>query len=58
MTVEDCESVSRMWRRCSMSRTRSGCLCTGGQLARLDRPLTRIEDYERFNGELAKITLR
>jgi ribosome maturation factor RimP len=24
----------------------------------IDRPLTRLEDYDRFNGELAKITLR
>jgi len=24
----------------------------------IDRPLTRIEDFNRFNGELAKITLR
>ena len=24
----------------------------------IDRPLTRLTDYERFQGELAKITLR
>ena len=59
MTVEDCETVSRHVAALLDVEDPIGvAYVLEVSSPGLDRPLTRIEDYERFNGELAKITLR
>ncbi len=59
MTVEDCESVSRhVAALLDVEDPISDAYTLEVSSPGLDRPLTRIEDYDRFAGELAKITLR
>ena len=59
MTVEDCETVSRhVAVLLDVEDPIGDAYVLEVSSPGLDRPLTRIEDYERFNGELAKITLR
>ncbi len=59
MTVEDCQMISR---HISVLLDVDDPIATAYVLEvsspGIDRPLTRIEDFNRFNGELAKITLR
>ena len=59
MTVEDCQVLSR---HISTLLDVDDPIATAYVLEvsspGIDRPLTRVEDFERFNGELAKITLR
>lgn len=58
MTVEDCETVSRhVAALLDVEDPIGDAYVLEVSSPGLDRPLTRIEDYERFNGELAKITL-
>ena len=59
MTVDDCETVSRhVAALLDVEDPIGDAYVLEVSSPGLDRPLTRIEDYERFNGELAKITLR
>lgn len=59
MTVEDCETVSRhVAALLDVEDPIGDAYVLEVSSPGLDRPLTRIEDYERFNGELAKINLR
>ena len=59
MTVEDCETVSRhVAALLDVEDPIGDAYVLEVSSPGLDRPLTRIEDYERFNGELAKISLR
>ena len=59
MTVEDCETVSRhVAALLDVEDPIGDAYVLEVSSPGLDRPLTRIEDYERVNGELAKITLR
>ncbi len=59
MTVEDCESVSRhVAALLDVEDPISDAYTLEVSSPGIDRPLTRVEDYERFAGELAKITLR
>ena len=59
MTVEDCETVSRhVAALLDVEDPIGDAYVLEVSSPGLDRPLTRIEDFERFNGELAKITLR
>ena len=59
MTVEDCETLSRhVAALLDVEDPIGDAYVLEVSSPGLDRPLTRIEDYERFNGELAKITLR
>ena len=59
MTVEDCETVSRhVAALLDVEDPIGDAYVLEVSSPGLDRPLTRIKDYERFNGELAKITLR
>ena len=59
MTVEDCETVSRhVAALLDVEDPIGDAYVLEVSSPGLDRPLTRIEDYKRFNGELAKITLR
>jgi len=59
MTVEDCESLSRhVAALLDVEDPISDAYTLEVSSPGIDRPLTRIEDYERFAGELAKITLR
>ena len=59
MTVEDCQMISR---HVSALLDVEDPISSGYVLEvsspGIDRPLTRLNDYERFQGELAKITLR
>ena len=59
MSVEDCQMLSR---RISVLLDVDDPIAAPFILEvsspGMDRPLTRIEDFNRFNGELAKITLR
>ena len=59
MTVEDCQMLSR---HISVLLDVDDPIASPYVLEvsspGIDRPLTRIEDFNRFNGELAKITLR
>ena len=59
MTVEDCQMLSR---HISVLLDVDDPIASAYTLEvsspGIDRPLTRIEDFRRFNGELAKITLR
>ena len=59
MTVEDCEKISRhVATLLDVDDPISAAYVLEISSPGLDRPLTRIEDFERFSGELAKITLR
>ena len=59
MTVDDCQILSR---HISVVLDVDDPIASAYVLEvsspGIDRPLTRIEDFNRFNGELAKITLR
>ncbi|MEC8309435.1 MAG: ribosome maturation factor RimP [Pseudomonadota bacterium] len=59
MTVEDCEQLSRhVAALLDVEDPISGAYTLEVSSPGIDRPLTRVEDYERFAGELAKISLR
>ena len=59
MTVEDCEKISRhVATLLDVDDPISSAYVLEVSSPGVDRPLTRIEDFERFSGELAKITLR
>lgn len=59
MTVEDCEAISRhIAALLDVEDPIGDAYVLEVSSPGIDRPLTRIEDYKRFNGELAKITLR
>ncbi len=59
MTVEDCEKISRhVATLLDVDDPISSAYMLEISSPGIDRPLTRIEDYDRFAGELAKITLR
>ena len=59
MTVEDCATLSRhVAALLDVEDPISDAYTLEVSSPGIDRPLTRIEDYERFSGELAKITLR
>ena len=59
MTVEDCEMLSRhVAALLDVEDPISDAYTLEVSSPGIDRPLTRIEDYDRFDGELAKITLR
>ena len=59
MTVEDCQMLSR---HISVLLDVDDPIASAYNLEvsspGIDRPLTRIDDFNRFNGELAKVTLR
>jgi len=59
MTVEDCELLSRhIATLLDVDDPISSAYILEVSSPGIDRPLTRIEDFENFEGELAKITLR
>lgn len=59
MTVEDCEILSRhISTLLDVDDPIASSYVLEVSSPGIDRPLTRIEDFDRFNGELAKITLR
>ena len=59
MTVEDCEKISRhVATLLDVDDPISSAYVLEVSSPGIDRPLTRVEDFERFSGELAKITLR
>lgn len=59
MTVEDCEKISRhVATLLDVEDPIGSAYVLEVSSPGVDRPLTRIEDFERFSGELAKITLR
>ena len=59
MTVEDCEAISRhIAALLDVEDPIGDAYVLEVSSPGIDRPLTRIEDYTRFNGELAKITLK
>lgn len=59
MTVEDCEKISRhVATLLDVDDPISSAYVLEVSSPGIDRPLTRIEDFERFSGGLAKITLR
>merc|ERR1711904_311106 len=59
MTVEDCEAISRhIAALLDVEDPISSAYVLEVSSPGIDRPLTRLSDYARFNGELAKITLR
>jgi ribosome maturation factor RimP len=59
MTVEDCEQLSRhIAALLDVDDPISSAYTLEISSPGIDRPLTRIEDYDRFGGELAKLTLR
>ena len=59
MTVEDCEILSRhISALLDVEDPIASAYVLEVSSPGIDRPLTRIEDFDRFNGELAKITLR
>ena len=59
MTVEDCEKISRhVATLLDVDDPISSAYVLEVSSPGVDRPLTRVEDFERFSGELAKITLR
>ena len=59
MTVEDCEILSRhISVLLDVDDPIAAAYVLEVSSPGIDRPLTRIEDFNRFNGELAKITLR
>ena len=59
MTVEDCEQLSRhIAALLDVDDPISSAYTLEISSPGIDRPLTRIEDYDRFAGELVKLTLR
>ena len=59
MTVEDCQMISRhVSALLDVEDLISNAYVLEVSSPGIDRPLTRLTDYERFQGELAKITLR
>ena len=59
MTVEDCQMLSRhISVLLDVDDPIASAYFLEVSSPGIDRPLTRIEDFNRFNGELAKITLR
>ena len=59
MTVEDCQMISRhVSALLDVEDPISGSYVLEVSSPGIDRPLTRLTDYERFQGELVKITLR
>lgn len=59
MTVEDCETLSRnISALLEVEDPIASAYTLEVSSPGIDRPLTRLEDYTRFSGELAKITLR
>ena len=59
MTVEDCEQLSRhVAALLDVDDPIASAYTLEVSSPGIDRPLTRIEDYDRFAGELAKLTLR
>ena len=59
MTVEDCQLISRhVSVLLDVEDPISSAYVLEVSSPGIDRPLTRLSDYARFNGELAKITLR
>ena len=59
MTVEDCEKISRhVATLLDVEDPIGSAYVLEVSSPGVDRPLTRVEDFERFSGELAKITLR
>ena len=59
MTVEDCQTISRhVAVLLDVEDPISSPYVLEVSSPGIDRPLTRLSDYERFQGELAKITLR
>ena len=59
MTVEDCQMISRhVSALLDVEDPISGSYVLEISSPGIDRPLTRLTDYERFQGELVKITLR
>ena len=59
MTVEDCQIISRhVSTLLDVEDPISSAYVLEVSSPGIDRPLTRLTDYERFQGELAKITLR
>ena len=58
MTVEDCQMISRhVSALLDVEDPISSAYVLEVSSPGVDRPLTRLNDYERFQGELAKITL-
>ena len=59
MTVEDCQMISRhVSALLDVEDPISGSYVLEISSPGIDRPLTRLTDYERFQGELVKINLR
>ena len=59
MTVEDCQIISRhVSTLLDVEDPISSAYVLEVSSPGIDRPLTRLADYGRFKGELAKITLR
>ena len=59
MTVEDCQIISRhVSALLDVDDPISGAYVLEVSSPGIDRPLTRLTDYDRFQGELAKVTLR
>ena len=59
MTVEDCQSISRhISVLLDVEDPISSAYVLEVSSPGIDRPLMRLTDYDRFRGELAKITLR
>jgi ribosome maturation factor RimP len=59
MTVEDCQMISRhVSALLDVEDPISGAYLLEVSSPGIDRPLTRLADYDRFSGELAKLTLR
>ena len=59
MTVEDCQMISRhVSALLDVEDPISSSYVLEVSSPGIDRPLTRLTDYERFQGELVKITLR
>jgi ribosome maturation factor RimP len=59
MTVEDCQRISRhVSALLDVEDPISSAYVLEVSSPGVDRPLTRLVDYDRFKGELAKITLR
>ncbi|MDC1406927.1 ribosome maturation factor RimP [Candidatus Puniceispirillum sp.] len=59
MTVEDCQMLSRhISTLLDVDDPIAAAYVLEVSSPGIDRPLTRIKHFERFNGELAKVTLR
>ena len=59
MTVEDCQMLSRhISTLLDVDDPIASAYVLEVSSPGIDRPLTRIEDFDRFNGELVKVILR